>query len=87
MHHIVVMMLAAATVGMVMAPENAMRHSVGNQVDFTTVSAMEHFFGQVRPFVVMWFTQTTLFTLCESAIKSCVTITIVIVSLNSASML
>ena len=53
MHHIVVMMLAAATVGMVMAPENAMRHSVGNQIDLTTVSAMEHFFGQVSPFVVM----------------------------------
>ena len=53
MHHIVVMMLAAATVGMVMAPENAMRHPVGNQIDFATVSAMEHFFGQVRPFVVM----------------------------------
>ena len=52
-HHIVVMMLAAATVGMVMAPENAMRHSVGNQIDLTTVSAMEHFFGQVSPFVVM----------------------------------
>ena len=52
-HHIVVMMLAAATVGMVMAPENAMRHPVGNQIDLTTVSAMEHFFGQVSPFVVM----------------------------------
>ena len=38
---------------MVMAPENAVRHPVGNQVDFTTVSAMEHFFGQVSPFVIM----------------------------------
>ena len=46
-------MFAATAVSMVMAPENTMRHPVGNQIDLAAIRAVEHFFGQVYPFVVM----------------------------------
>ena len=39
--------------GMVVASEDAMRHPVGNQIDFAAISAMEHFFGQVPALVIM----------------------------------
>ena len=47
------MMFAAAAMGMVVASEDAMRHPVGNQIDFAAISAMEHFFGQVPALVIM----------------------------------